>query len=92
MQTDATSFPDSSHVPQSTAIIIIMLLLVTVLISNLHPVLLSDSLIIPNIEQIPRDARSPPREEMLSQMFPRLNQMESVRLHFQPVILSNMSL
>lgn len=59
MQTAAASLPDSSYVPQSIAIIIIMLLLlVTALISNLHPVLLPGSLIIPNIEQIPRDACS----------------------------------
>ena len=93
MQTAAASPPDSSYVPQSIAIIIIMLLLlVTALISNLHPVLLSGSLIIPNIEQIPRDACSPPRKGMLSQMFPRLNQTENVRLYFQPVILINKSL
>lgn len=59
MQTAAASLSDSSYVPQSIAIIIIMLLLlVTALISNLHPVFLPGSLIIPNIEQIPRDACS----------------------------------
>lgn len=93
MQTAAASLPDSSYFPQSIAIIIIMLLLlVTALISNLHLVVLTGSLIIPNIEQIPRDACSLPRKGMMSQMFPRLNQMENVRQHFQPVILINKSL